>query len=168
MKLSEGVEWCLHCACVLALLPEGSTVPGGRLAEFHGVPSAYLVKHLQALRRSGVVESTPGKGGGYRLARAPSAITLWDVVCAVEGSAPAFRCTEIRRQGTLGGLPIREYRAACTITRVMHEAEAAWRAELRGRTLAELVAQLPTAFCDVVMAIAGPSGRGTRVGVTSH
>ncbi|MGH8992295.1 MAG: RrF2 family transcriptional regulator [Acidimicrobiia bacterium] len=155
MKLSDGVEWSLHCMCVLALLPEGTALPGGRLAEMHGVPTAYLVKHLQALRRAGVIESTPGRGGGYRLARPPSEITLWDIVAAVEGTAPAFRCTEIRQRGTLGGLPAKEYRLACTVTRVMLEAEAAWRAELERRTLAHLVGQAPAAYGVIVNRVAG-------------
>ncbi|MGH9039892.1 MAG: RrF2 family transcriptional regulator [Acidimicrobiia bacterium] len=154
MKLSDGVEWSLHCMCVLAVLPDGTALPGGRLAEMHGVPTAYLQKHLQALRRAGVIESAPGKGGGYRLARSPSAITLWDIVAAVEGSQPAFRCTEIRRKGTLGNLPAKEFRLACTVTRAMHEAEAAWRAELESRTLADLVGQIPPAYATTVNAVA--------------
>jgi Rrf2 family protein len=153
MKLSDGVEWSLHCMCVLAVLPEGTALPGGRLAEMHGVPVAYLQKHLQSLSRAGVLESARGKGGGYRLARSPSAITLWDIVSAVEGAEPAFRCTEIRRKGTLGNLPAREFRFACTVTRVMHEAEAAWRAELERRTLADLVGQIPPAYAAMVTGV---------------
>ena len=151
MKLSDGVEWSLHCLCALAVLPEGTALSGGRLAEMHGVPAAYLQKHLQSLRRAGIVESTPGKGGGYRLARAPSAITLWAVVSAVEGPEPAFRCTEIRRRGTLGnGVAGGEFRLACTVTRFMHEAEAAWRSELERRTLAEMVGEIPPIYATTV------------------
>src|SRR5919197_900673 len=71
MKLSEGVEWALHCCTVLALVPEDRALPAARLAEFHGVPTAYLAKHLQALSRAGVIESVPGQRGGYRLAPGP-------------------------------------------------------------------------------------------------
>lgn len=141
MKLSDGVEWALHCCAVLALVPPDSALPAGRLAEFHGVPTAYLAKHLQALSRAGVVESVAGQRGGYRLARPPSEITLYDVVAAVEGTAPAFRCTEIRQRGP-AALPAREYRVACAITKAMHRAEAAWRAELESRTLADLLFEL--------------------------
>ena len=141
MKLSEGVEWGLHCCTVLALVPEGRALPASRLAEFHGVPTAYLAKHLQALSRAGVIEAVPGQRGGYRLARPPDEVTLYDVVSAIEGTAPAFRCTEIRRRGP-AAVPAREYRAACTITKAMHRAESAWRAELRSRTLADLLVEL--------------------------
>jgi len=139
--MSDGVEWAMHCCTVLALLPEGTALPGARLAEFHGVPTAYLAKHLQALTRGGVLISVPGARGGYRLARPPAEITLLDVVEAIDGRAPAFRCTEIRQRGP-AALPAREYKAACTITRAMHRAEQAYRDELRAQTIGHLVMQL--------------------------
>jgi len=141
MKLSDGVEWSLHCCTVLALLPDDAALPAAKLAEFHGVPAAYLAKHLQALARAGLLESIPGPHGGYRLARPASKISLLDVVQGVEGNAPAFRCTEIRRRGP-AGLPPRAYVAACGITRVMHRAEEAWRAELRSTSIADVVMTL--------------------------
>src|SRR5687768_16686315 len=97
--MSEGVEWAVHCCTVVAVLPTGGTMPASRLAEFHGVPQAYLAKHLQALSRAGIVESVPGPKGGYRLAKTPASITVLAVVQAVEGSEPAFHCDEIRRRG---------------------------------------------------------------------
>ena len=111
MKLSDGVEWALHCCTVLALVPPDSALPAAKLAEFHGVPAAYLAKHMQALARAGIVESLPGARGGYRLSRPAADITLLDVVLAVEGTTPAFRCTEIRQRGP-AALPAREYRLA--------------------------------------------------------
>jgi Rrf2 family protein len=139
MKVGEGVEWALHCCAVLAAVPEGSAVAAGRLAEFHGVPPAYLAKHLQALAGAGIAATVPGRRGGYRLGRPASAITLLDIVLAVEGDAPSFRCTEIRRRGPAAG-PAAQYRLPCRITVAMRAAEEAWRAELRSHTLAELVA----------------------------
>ncbi len=99
MKLSEGVEWGLHCAVVLAVLPPGTALPAARLGEFHGVPAAYLAKHLQAMSRAGLLESVGGPRGGYRLARPAAGISVLDVVEAIDGEMPAFRCTEIRRRG---------------------------------------------------------------------
>ena len=37
MKMGESVEWTLHCATVLAALPDGAVLPASALAEFHGV-----------------------------------------------------------------------------------------------------------------------------------
>ena len=141
MRLSDGVEWTLHCCTVLAVLPPGSTLPASRLAEFHDVPPAYLAKHLQALSRDGIVESVPGPRGGYRLARPAAEITLLDIVDAVEGGTGSFRCTEIRQRGP-AAVNRKEYRAPCVIARAMYRADEAWRAELRSQTVADLLVAL--------------------------
>jgi Rrf2 family protein len=138
MRIGEGVEWSLHCCTVLALVPPHRTLPAARLAEFHGLPPAYLAKHLQSLSRAGIVESVPGPKGGYRLARPAGEITVLDVVLAVEGDDPAFRCEEIRQRGP-SAQPTECYPRACGIARTMWAAEAAWRAVLGNRTIADLV-----------------------------
>src|SRR5437588_12928645 len=96
MRLGEPVEWALHCTTVLALLPADGALPASKLAEFHGVPAAYLAKALQSLSRAGIVESVPGRHGGYRLGRPPAGITLLDVVEAVEGHRASVRRPERR------------------------------------------------------------------------
>src|ERR1700704_6466847 len=114
MKLSEGVEWGVHCAVVLAGLAPGATLPGKALAEYHGVSESYL------------------------LARPPERITLLDVVQAIDGTQPAFRCTEIRQRGPLA-LDARAYRRPCVINAAMLRAESAWRTELERTSLADIV-----------------------------
>lgn len=137
MRISDGVEWAVHLCGVLAAAPEGRSVPGARLAEFHDLPPAYLAKHLQALSRAGIVTADRGVKGGYRLGRAPSAISLLDIVLAIEGSQPAFRCQEIRQRGPCA-VPPTACRKACPIARAFLAAETAWRQALAGVTLAEL------------------------------
>ena len=105
MKLSEGVEWGVHCAVVLAGLAPGATLPGKALAEYHGVSESYLLKHLKALTAAELLVSVPGPRGGYRLARPPQRITLLDVVQAIDGTQPAFRCTEIHDAGRWRSTP---------------------------------------------------------------
>lgn len=138
MRLSDGVEWGIHCAALVSLVPPGQALPAARLAEYHGVPTAYLAKHLQTLSRAEILEAVPGPRGGYRLARPASEITILDVVEAIDGVESAFRCTEIRRRGPTA-LPAREYRVPCAIHAAMDQADAAWRDELRAVTLADLV-----------------------------
>lgn len=141
--MSDGVEWAVHCCTVLGMIPAGDTLPAARLAEFHAVPPAYLAKHLQALSAAGVLESVPGARGGYRLARSPKDVSLLDIVEAVEGTEPAFQCTEIRRRGP-AAVAARHYSPLCTIARAMADAEDAWRASLRSRTVADLLGALAT------------------------
>lgn len=67
---------------VLATKPAQHTAP--QIAEISKVPVDYLFKVLQALARAGLVTGQRGKHGGYSLARAGSAITILDVVNAVD------------------------------------------------------------------------------------
>jgi Rrf2 family protein len=138
MRVSEGVEWALHCTTVLALIPPQMAMPGARLAEFHGVPAPYLAKSLQALRRAGIATSVPGRHGGFRLARRVDEITLLDIVLAVEGDQPAFRCTEIRKRGP-SRVDLSCYTPRCAIAAAMWRAEDAWRASLASTTIADLL-----------------------------
>lgn len=137
MRLGEGVEWAAHCVVLLTSLPDGATLPASRLAEYHDLPAAYLAKSLQALAGAGIVASVPGRRGGYRLGRPASEITLLDVILAVEGDEPLFRCTEIRRRGPTGVAP-RAYAPKCGIAAAMERAEGAWRLELGRTTIADL------------------------------
>jgi Rrf2 family protein len=135
MRLSAGVEWAVHCCIVLS--EAEAPVPATRLAEFHGVSRTYLAKHLQLLSRAGLVEATEGRVGGYRLTRPATEVTVLDVVLAIEGPEPAFRCTEIRRNGPFTATP-ENCRKACGVARAMHAAEDAYRASLRSVTVADL------------------------------
>jgi Rrf2 family protein len=143
MRVSEGVEWGVHCLVLLAAVPADRALAAGRLAEYHGVPAPYLAKHLQALSRAGLVATVPGARGGYRLARPAVEISVLDAVVAIEGAEPAFRCTEIRRRGP-AGLPDSAYRTVCAIQRAMAGAEAAWRASLAATTIADLAGMVLT------------------------
>lgn len=138
MRLGEGVEWAIHSCVILAALPPDRGLPGAKLAEYHGVPAAYLAKHLQAMSQAGIVEALPGRRGGYRLARSPYDLTMLEIVEAVEGRTAAFRCTEIRQRGPAKGTRA-DHRDPCAITRVMREAEDAWREVLAGTTVADLL-----------------------------
>ncbi len=142
VRMSDGVEWAVHCCTVLAALPEDQTLPSARLAEFHEVPPAYLAKHLQATTAAGITTSTTGPQGGYRLARPAADISLLDIVLAVDGGQTAFRCSEIRQRGPAASPRGSAYRRPCGIARAMWRAEDAWRAELSATSIADIVDEL--------------------------
>jgi Rrf2 family protein len=137
MRLSDGVEWGVHVCVLLASLPDDAAMPAAKLAEYHGVPAAYLAKHLQTLAAAGVLQTVKGARGGYRLARPATEISVLEVVEAIDGDESAFRCTEIRRRGPVAQ-PAREYTKACGIHRAVTAADAAWRAELARTSIADL------------------------------
>lgn len=137
MKLGDGVEQAIHTVLLLSGLTPRGVLSAAALAEFHGVSVSYLLKHLQAMAGAGLLASVPGPKGGYRLARPAGEITLLDVVLAVEGPQPAFRCGEIRQRGP-SPVASHFFRMPCAVNAAMLRAERAYRAELKKITVAEL------------------------------
>jgi Rrf2 family protein len=128
---------------MLAGLSDGGVLSAAAIAEFHGVSVSYLLKHLQALSGAGILETLPGPKGGYRLAKSPAAISLLDIVLAVEGPAPAFRCNEIRQRGP-NPVPDRFFAKPCNISAAMLRAERVYRAELAKTSVDDLITELTT------------------------
>ncbi len=149
MKTLEGVEWAAHACAVLAGLSPGASLNAAALAEFHELPPAYMAKHLQALVRAGVLTASRGGGGGYRLARPADEISLWDVQAAIEGPGPSFRCQDIRRNGPCAGCAPASL--PCDIASAFHAADAAYRAQLKTVSVAEIARRVGQKY--------GPDGR---------
>lgn len=64
------------------------------LAEETGVPLPTAQKLVSRLSSAGLIESTRGTGGGFRLSRPPAAITLADIIEAVEGPIALTNCVD--------------------------------------------------------------------------
>jgi Rrf2 family nitric oxide-sensitive transcriptional repressor len=80
---SQTVEYALRAAAFLAgRAPEARTTD--QIAVATRVPKAYLSKVLQGLSRGGVVHSQRGSGGGMTLVKTPEALTVLEVVNAVD------------------------------------------------------------------------------------
>jgi FeS assembly SUF system regulator len=63
------------------------------LADFTHVSAPTVAKLLRQLSTHGLVTAERGQHGGYRLTRAPNAITIADVVSAVEGPLALTECS---------------------------------------------------------------------------
>ena len=62
------------------------------IAEAEGLPLAYLERIVALLKKAGLVESTRGAHGGYRLTRPPSEIHMDEAVIALEGAVAPMSC----------------------------------------------------------------------------
>lgn len=143
MKLSQGVEWAVHCMTLIAQAPAGTFASRRTVAGWYGLPEAMLAKNLKSLVRAGLLVANTGPAGGFRLSRPADEITVLDVVEAVEGSLPAFRCQEIRQQGACA-LPAERCVRRCAVDRIMLDADQAWRDSLRAHTIGGILSRLPT------------------------
>jgi len=89
MHLLAREEAGLRCLLRVALAEVhggADPVPIPRIAVDEGLSDVYVAKLMRQLRLSGVVESTRGAAGGYRLARAASLISVWDAMRALDPS----------------------------------------------------------------------------------
>lgn len=77
-------EYALRAMIWIAQQGPGATVPGPKLAESTGVPRKYLSAIMGTLVRGGLLEATPGRNGGFSLARAANQIRLVDVTSPFE------------------------------------------------------------------------------------
>jgi len=85
VRLSLQVQYAICGVFDLAYNGRDEPVQIRVISERQAIPARYLEQIFQRLRRSHLVSSKRGPGGGYTLARPPGSITLRDVVEAVEG-----------------------------------------------------------------------------------
>ncbi len=96
---SAGARYGLQ-ACLLLAGEEGrAALPGAVIAQRLRIPPQYLPVVLLRLKSAGVVATVRGQRGGYRLARAPSAIRVLEVLQAIDG--PDHLAAEDGRHGEL-------------------------------------------------------------------
>ena len=94
------------------------------------LPRSFTPQVLADLSHAGVAESKSGRGGGYRLSRAPSKVSMLEVVEAAEGSLVNGRCT-------MRGGPCR-WEDRCAVHDTWVKAAEALRRSLARTTLAEV------------------------------
>jgi Rrf2 family protein len=137
MRISAKADYAVRAAAELAAVsPEGRPIKGEQLAAAQGIPPKYLENILADLRHAGLVRTRRGAEGGYALTRAPSEISIADVLRAVEGPLAAVQGT--RPEG------LRYDGAAARLPEVWVALRANLRAVLERVTLADLAAgELP-------------------------
>jgi Rrf2 family protein len=86
MKMTRSSAYALTALAWLARQNSPGPVASHTLAEMaHGIPERFLLKLLLPLVSAGILRSVRGPGGGYRLARPASGVTVLEVIQAVDG-----------------------------------------------------------------------------------
>jgi len=133
MELTRKGEYAIRSVLYLARQPQGRPVLLGEIATGAQVPATFLAKILQGFAKLGLVRSARGAGGGFSLARPAMAITLREVVEAVEGPIVPNRCLSRGAPCATGG--------DCRVHRVWGEVQRQVLQVLDGVTIAELAEQ---------------------------
>ncbi len=87
MRLSTRGRFAINAMIDLALRDRTHPVPLAELAQRHHISLSYLEQVFAKLRQHGLVDSTRGPGGGYTLGFRGDAITVADIVTAIEGDS---------------------------------------------------------------------------------
>ena len=94
MRLSSMADYAVVTMSAAARHCGGARVSAGELAEETGLPLPTVHKVVALLGKAGLLRSVRGSGGGLQLARPAAAITLADIVEAVEGPIALTACVE--------------------------------------------------------------------------
>ena len=94
MKISTKGRYALRVMVDLAEQGTGAYIPLKDIASRQGISEKYLENILPALTAPKFLEGLRGKGGGYRLTRAPEAYTVGSVLRLVEGDLAPVACLE--------------------------------------------------------------------------
>ncbi len=135
MRLSSLADYAVvmmtaaarHCGGIARL---NATV----LAEETGVPLPTAQKLVSRLSAAGLLESTRGTGGGFRLSRPPASISLADIIEAVEGPIALTACVDGASQDCC-------IDQSCKVKPHWNAVNGAVRGALAGVSLATLSAQ---------------------------
>ena len=128
IKISEAASLAFHTAAYLALHPE-RLVSSREIAEALGASENHLSKVLQRLAHSGIVHSTRGPSGGFKLRSPWEKMKLVEIYEAIEGPVTPGRC--------LLDLPVcRGYR--CILGKVIHGTDETVKRCLTETSLDEL------------------------------
>ncbi len=131
MRLTTFSDYTLRVLMFLALNRDRlATIP--EVAAVYDISENHLMKVVNQLARSGVIEAVRGKGGGIRLAREPEDIRLGQIIRASESNAPLVECLSPDRDACC-------IAPACKFKGVLLRAFDSLYATLDEYTLADLV-----------------------------
>ena len=132
MIVSTKGRYALRVMVGLAMKDTGEYIPLKEIAEEEDISQKYLESIMSTLSKAGFVDAVHGKGGGYRLNRAPENYTVGSILKLTEGSLATVSCTT---QG-----PGACNRATCCHTLPMWEKlDTMVDAFFEGITLADLI-----------------------------
>ncbi len=94
MKISTRGRYALKIMMDLSLADREEFVSLKAISARQQVSMKYLEQIIALLSRAGMLESSRGKSGGYRLAKDPAEYTAGDILRVAEGSLAPIKCVE--------------------------------------------------------------------------
>ena len=94
MMISTKGRYALRVMLDLARQPESGYVPLAEIAARQRISEKYLESILTVLSKAGMLRALRGKGGGYRLAKAPEEYSVYEILSLTEGTLAPVTCLE--------------------------------------------------------------------------
>jgi Rrf2 family transcriptional regulator, cysteine metabolism repressor len=139
MLFSTKAEYGVRLMVELGRQPGELPVSLGVVAEAERLPLSYLEHLVAKLRKAGLVSSTRGAHGGYRLAKPATEITMVEVVEALEGQIAPMECFHETPEGKVLCSHETDGDRACATKLLWTRVQGGVSRALAGTTLAELV-----------------------------
>jgi Rrf2 family protein len=134
--LQKKSKYAIRALLALARNSDQGPVLIADLAANERIPKKFLELILLELRNKGILQSKKGKGGGYFLGRKPEAISLGEVIRALDGPLAPVPCVSHTAYRTCEEC---EDELTCGIRSVMHDVRDATAAILDRESLADLL-----------------------------
>ena len=93
MIVSTKGRYALRVMVCFAQRGRDEYIPLKEIAEAEGISQKYLESIMTVLSKAGFLDAVHGKGGGYRLNRAPEEYTIGSILKLTEGSLATVSCT---------------------------------------------------------------------------
>lgn len=134
MRLSPAAELAVRGVLELAARHGNGPITLDTICARRSLPKQYLTKIFSMLVRVGIITPVRGKGGGYVLGRDPAAITLLDIIEAVEGPIFLNFCQQSPSQCD---------QDCCTIRPIWTELQKTVRDKLGSMKVSDCIKNLP-------------------------
>ncbi len=95
LSLSKKTDYALISLCYLTEIGPERSANTREIAEKYDIPVELLAKVLQRLAKAGLIASTAGPTGGYRLSRKPESISIGAVIQIVDGAPAIAQCFKV-------------------------------------------------------------------------
>ena len=141
LALTKKTGYALVAMGYLARLGEADVASARQIAGELDVPVALLMNVLKELAAAGYIESVRGARGGYRLACDPEAVSLADVIGALEGPVRLSECL-VGHAGREGECS-QSLMASCQVGGPLHRVQRKLSDFLKRVSLAEIVKAAP-------------------------
>jgi len=101
-SVSARTQYAIRAMSCLATRHDRAAT-SAELAQAESIPPKYLEGIMSNLKARGLIESERGKNGGYRMAKDPAAITMLEIVEAIDGKIKPVTCVDTAGACALGG-----------------------------------------------------------------